>query len=96
MPPVSTDARKDPIMKVRNVAVAVVTLLVVSGCASSGEWSTWNTHPTHFASGQHLFFSLRNTEGRAPRVARRDIAQARSEGWWGKAITVGQEQIIER
>lgn len=84
-------------MKVWNVAFAVVTsMLVVSGCATSGEWSTWNTHPTHFASGQHLFFSLRNTEGRDPRVARRDIAQARSEGWWGKAITVGQEQIIER
>lgn len=84
-------------MRTRHLAVAVVTsMLAVGGCASTGEWDTWNAHPTHFASDNHLVFSLRNTEGRAPKVARRDIAQARNEGWWGKAITVGQEDIIER
>ena len=84
-------------MRKRYSAIFVLaSVLAGSGCATTGEWQTWNTHATHFASGEHMFFSLRNTEGRAPRVARRDIAQARSEGWWGKAITVGQEQIIER
>lgn len=84
-------------MRTRHVGIAVVmSMLAVSGCATTGEWETWNSHPTHFASGEHLFFSLRNTEGRTPAVARRDIAQARSEAWWGKAITVAQEQIIER
>ena len=76
--------------------LAVSALLAASGCASSDEWQTWNEHPTHFASGDHLFFSTRNSEGSAPRVTRQDIALARDQGWWGKPITVSQEQILER
>ena len=71
-------------------------LLAVAGCASSEEWETWKSHPTHFASGSHMGFSMRNrTDGKA-RVTRQDIASARDEGWWGRPITVGQEQILER
>ena len=76
--------------------LAVTVLLAASGCASSEEWQTWREHPTHFASGDHLFFSTRNSEGSAPRVTRQDIAMARDQGWWGKPITVSQEQILER
>ncbi len=76
--------------------LAVSTLLAASGCASSDEWQTWKEHPTHFASGDHLFFSTRNAEGSAPRVTRQDIALARDQGWWGKPITVNVEQILER
>ena len=76
--------------------LAVTVLLAASGCASSEEWQTWREHPTHFASGDHLFFSTRNSEGSAPRVTRQDIAMARYQGWWGKPITVSQEQILER
>lgn len=71
-------------------------LLAAAGCATSEEWATWRAHPTHFASGDHLFFSTRNREGRAPRVTRQDIAMAREQGWWGKPVTVSQEQILER
>ena len=71
-------------------------LLAASGCASSEEWRTWKEHPTHFASGQHMNFSVANREGSTPRVKRTDIALARDEGWWGKPITVSQEQILER
>lgn len=71
-------------------------LLATAGCATSEEWATWKTHPTHFASGEHLFFSVRNSEGSPARVTRQDIALARDEGWWGKPITVSQEQILER
>jgi hypothetical protein len=71
-------------------------LLVITGCASSDEWATWKAHPTHFASGEHFFFSTRNREGDAPRVTRQDIALARDQGWWGKPIAVSQEQILER
>ena len=78
------------------IVLGVTVLLAASGCASSEEWQTWRDHPTHFASGDHLFFSTRNKEGSAPRVTRQDIAMAREQGWWGKAITVGQEQILER
>ncbi len=71
-------------------------LLVTTGCATSEEFATWRAHNTHFASGAHMGFSLRNTEGSAPRVTRRDVALARDESWWGKPITVSQEQILER
>jgi hypothetical protein len=71
-------------------------LLAVGGCASGEEWTTWREHPTHFASGDHMFFSTRNAEGKSPRVTREDIALARDQGWWGKPITVSQEQIRER
>jgi hypothetical protein len=78
------------------IVLGATVLLAASGCATSEEWQTWRDHPTHFASGDHLFFSTRNKEGSAPRVTRQDIAMARDQGWWGKAITVGQEQILER
>ena len=71
-------------------------LMVVAGCATNEEWSTWKQHPTHFASGDHGFFSIRNREETAKRVTRQDIALARDQGWWGRPITVSQEQIQER
>jgi hypothetical protein len=75
--------------------VAALTL-TIGGCATGEEWETWKSHPSHFASGQHMGFSVRNTEGRTPRVVRSDIALASDQGWWGKAIAVSQEQILER
>ena len=71
-------------------------LVAVTGCATGDEWATWREHPTHFASGTHLGFSVRNRETSSPRVTRQDVAVARDEAWWGKSVTVGQEQILER
>jgi hypothetical protein len=71
-------------------------LLVVAGCATNEEWATWKSHPTHFASGDHGFFSIRNRDNSSARVTRQDIALARDQAWWGKPITVSQEQIQER
>ena len=71
-------------------------LVALGGCASSEEWKTWKEHPTHWASGDHGFFSLRNREGKAAKVTRNDIAMARDQGWWGKPLTVDQAQILER
>lgn len=71
-------------------------LFAAAGCASGDEWRTWKDHRTHFASGDHMFFSVKNREGKSARVTRGDIAMARDEGWWGKPITVSQEQILER
>ena len=77
--------------------VAVTAIVIgVSGCATGEEWATWKQHPTHFASGDHMFFSVRNREGSAARVTRNDITKSRDEAWWGKPITVSQEQILER
>ncbi len=50
----------------------------------------------HFASGDHLSFSIRNTEGREARVTRTQLTAARDEGWWGKPVTVNQDRILER
>lgn len=80
----------------KRVVVVGIVLMAVAGCATGEEWKTWREHPTHFASGDHLTFSVRNREGAAPRVARQDIAKARDEAWWGKPVTVAQEQILER
>ena len=76
--------------------VVASSALLLSACASGEEWATWRAHSTHFASFPHLTFSVRNREGVAPRVTRQDIAMARSEAWWGKRVTVSQEQILER
>jgi hypothetical protein len=75
---------------------ALPALLLIVGCASGTEWATWKEHPTHFASGPHMLFSVRNGETKATRVTRQDVALARDQSWWGKAVTVEQAQIIER
>jgi hypothetical protein len=82
--------------RLRLLLVVGGVLVAVAGCATGEEWTTWKTHPTHFASGEHMFFSVRNREGGPAKVTRQDIALARDEGWWGKPITVSQEQILER
>lgn len=69
--------------------------VIASGCATSEEWAEWRSHSSHFASDRHMGFSVRNREGTAPRVARTDIDAARSENWWGKAITVSPDQIFQ-
>jgi hypothetical protein len=71
----------------------VAFTVLTTGCATSQEWAEWRQHPSHFASGDHGFFSIRNREGTTARVRRSDIATARDEAWWGKAITVSSEQI---
>lgn len=84
-------------MRTRMLALPVVlaAAVIASGCASSEEWTEWRAHNSHFASGQHATFSIKNREGTAPRVARADIDAARSENWWGKAITVSPDQIFQ-
>jgi len=71
-------------------------LLLAAGCATHDEWTTWRQHPTHFASGDHLSFSVRHPEGASATVTRKDVALARDQGWWGKPVTVAQETILER
>ncbi len=78
------------------LTVAAGALLLSAGCATSEEWATWKAHPTHFASGSHMGFSLRNRDASQARVSRDDLAAARDQGWWGRPVTVGQEQILER
>ncbi len=85
-------------MRMHHLRLLVIgaAALTTAACASNEEWATWQQHPSHFASGEHLSFSLRNREGQAARVTRQDIALDRTEGWWGMLLTVSTEQIIEK
>ena len=79
-----------------HVPLMAILLVTLAGCATTEEWETWKSRPAHFASDSHMRFSVRNRAGTTSRVNREDIATAREEGWWGKAITVSQEAILER
>lgn len=71
-------------------------LFALFGCATSDEWSTWKAHPSHFASGAHMAFSMRHGGTTPAHVTRQDVAFAHDQNWWGKAVTVEQGQILER
>ena len=78
-------------------ASLVVTVVFLSGACTSEDGKVWLSHNTHFASGDHGFFSLRNNkDGSSPSVSRIDIDEARSENWWGiYAINVSPNQIFQ-
>ncbi len=76
--------------------VLAVALAGLSGCATSEEWNTWYEHRTHFASGEHMSFSVRTPETGPGRITRKEMTAAREEGWWGKPVTVSQAEILER
>jgi hypothetical protein len=63
-------------------------LLAQAGCASSEQWAAWRQHDTHFASGQHASFSLRNQGAEAEQVRQTDPEKARVETWWGRQLPV--------
>jgi len=71
-------------------------LLLSAGCATTDEWATWKQNSAHFASIEHYRFSMRNRPGTSPQVTRADLDAARAQNWWGRPITVRQDQILER
>ena len=73
-----------------------IVAVLLAGCASGEEWREWRAHSAHFASGDHMAFSLRNRDGAGAGVSRADLSRASAESWWGKAVTVDQTQILER
>ena len=84
-------------MRTRAFGIAALpALLLLVGCATGEEWEIWKSNTSHFASGEHLVFSVNNQGETAKRVTRQDVAMARDQSWWGKAVTVEQSQIIER
>ncbi len=79
-------------------AVLIMGVLFLAGaCATAEDWRVWLDHNTHFASGDHGLFSLRNEkDGSNPRVTRSDIEAARQQNWWGiYAVSVSPSQIIQ-
>jgi hypothetical protein len=77
------------------LVVMGTALMLIGGCATSEEWNTWRSNTSHFASKEHYDFSMRNSSG-APTVTRQDVAMAQNQKWFGKAVTVNQDQILER
>ncbi len=73
------------------------TLVATGACATGEDWKMWQSHSTHFASGEHGFFSMRNNkDGSNPQVYRSDIEDSRQQNWWGLyAITVSPSQIFQ-
>jgi len=55
-------------------------VLVSTGCAATHrEWEVWRAHHTHFASDNHLGFSMAK-----PPVTPELMDRAKGEGWWGR------------
>ena len=53
---------------VTRAALIAAILFLTGACASSADWAMWRSHSTHFASGEHGFFSMRNNkDGSNPR-----------------------------
>ena len=83
--------------KLSAAAPVALAMLLSAGCVSSDDWKMWLSHNTHFASGEHGFFSMRNNkDGSNPKVYRSDIEDSRQQNWWGLyAITVSPSQIFQ-
>jgi hypothetical protein len=64
------------------------------GCASSQQWKEWKSHSSHFASGEHMGFSLRN-QGNTPKVSQQDQRVAAGQSWWGEIVVVRPDQIFQ-
>ena len=83
-------------MDMKRLLVILLATVAVGGCASADEWTTWYTHRTHFASGDHMSFSVRTPDTGPGRITRTQMALAREEAWWGKPVTVPQTEVLER
>jgi hypothetical protein len=73
-------------MHISRLLLAVGIIVAVVGCASQRDLATWSGHPTHFASADHLTFSVRNGNGGEVRIADADLVRAREQGWWGETV----------
>ena len=86
--------RKVSARVVRRGLLLAVLGVGLGACASSEQWAEWRSHPTHFASGEHMAFSLKNM-GDTPRVRRQDQRTAAAQSWWGKPVIPRADQIFE-
>jgi hypothetical protein len=57
----------------------------MSGCATGTDWRTWSEHPVHYASGDHLAFSVRSHDTAAS-IKDADTVAATREDWWGRLV----------
>ena len=83
--------------RIKRMVFVVVVGGLAGGCASGEDWKMWRSHTTHFASGDHASFSLRNNkEGSNPKVYRSDLEESRQQDWWGLySVTANPSQIFQ-
>ena len=74
-------------------SVLLVSAAAAGGCASE-TWREWRSHSSHFASGDHMMFSLKN-QGKTPKVTSTDTKLAASQSWWGDPVVVRPDQIFQ-
>ena len=68
------------------LSMGIALAVLSTGCATEREWATWRAHPTHYATGNHMAFSVTNMVAGAPRVTPELVQMAKQEGWWGPNI----------
>jgi hypothetical protein len=83
--------------RIMRITLIVGMIFSTGACASREDWGVWKSHSTHFASGDHATFSMRNNkDGSQPRVSRSDITASKQQDWWGVySINVTPDQIFQ-
>lgn len=66
--------------------MGIALALLLTACATEREWATWRAHPTHYANGNHMSFSVTSMVAGAPRVTPELAQTAKREGWWGRNL----------
>ncbi|HSE95589.1 MAG TPA: hypothetical protein VLD61_06825 [Methylomirabilota bacterium] len=80
----------------RSVRLGLVLMgaaLMAGACATPEQWKEWRAHSTHFASGDHLTFSMKN-RSTTPHVSSQDVRMAAAQTWWGDPVVVRPDQIF--
>ena len=77
------------------VSIAVLSFAgLVAGTGCGADWKEWKAHSSHFASGDHMGFSLKN-QGKTARVSTKDTREAAAQSWWGEPVVVRPDQIFQ-
>jgi len=79
--------------RVLTALVLLASVVAATGCASQ-QWKEWQSHSSHFASGDHMLFSLKN-QGKTPKVTSADTRLASAQSWWGSPVVVRADQIFQ-
>ena len=75
----------------------------MSGCSSTqawqgtalSDWQVWAQHSSHFASGNHLAFSLKSHPTPAS-ISEADKATAALEEWWGQLVPQDKVAVVAK
>jgi hypothetical protein len=78
-------------MRLTSLIGVSLAAVVATGCASE-TWKEWRSHSSHFASADHMAFSLKN-QGGTPKVTGADTQLASTQSWWGNPVRLRADRI---